>query len=71
MDLLGVKLDKPKEEPKEIARLNIIADRPCINSILKEYQRRRNFALGRITNGYRLREYAKNQAKLLSSGIAE
>lgn len=63
-DLLGLKVEKPQSETKEIGSLNIAADRPCINGMLKGVpEGERNFALGRITKWLQIKGYTQNQAK--------
>ena len=63
-DLLGLKVEKPQSETKEIESLNIAADRPCINGMLKGVpEGERNFALGRITKWLQIKGYTQNQAK--------
>jgi len=66
-DILGTQAVEPKEYTtstmREATKLNIEADRPCIDAILQGVQEgERNFALGRLTKWLQLKGYTKKQA---------
>ena len=65
--ILGTQATEPKDYTTsamaEPAKLNIEADRPCIEAILKGVpEGERNFALGRLTKWLQLKGYTKKQA---------
>jgi len=60
---IGQAKEKPLQVKPEPTQLNIEADRPCIEAILKGVpEGERNFALGRLTKWLQLKGYTKKQA---------
>lgn len=61
--ILSTQATEPMNTITEPEKLNIEADRPCIDAILKGVpEGERNFALGRLTKWLQLKGYTKKQA---------